>query len=100
MSNKTKQRPLKEQLSSLLNQLIKYKWVFLILFFLIIYVILGSSIQGFINQQPSASMVSADLKTTVQPNINPKLVNKLKQLNNNSVSVQALFNQSRQNPFQ
>lgn len=95
---KTKQS--KQGLSSLLVFAKKYLWLFMILFFIVIYIFVLFNINSFLNKQPSQLMISGDLKTTTQPNINPLVVDKLKQLNNNSVSVHALFNQSRNNPFQ
>lgn len=34
------------------------------------------------------------------PQIDPAIINKINQLQDNSVNVQSLFNQARQNPFQ
>ncbi len=101
MSNKTtKTKQNKQEIASLFRATKKYLWLFLLIFFIVIYIFVVFSINSFLNKQPSQLMISGDLKTTAQPNINPRVVNKLKKLNNNSVSVHALFNQSRNNPFQ
>ena len=47
---------------------------------------------------PPASAVAAKLQSTTH--IDQATVSKIKQLQDNSVSVRALFNQARQNPFQ
>lgn len=78
----------------------KYLGLLVILFFAIIYLFILLRINGFMTLQPSASEVNANLKTSVSPDINPAIVNQLEKLQNNSVSVQALFDQARQNPFQ
>lgn len=87
---------LKMQLASLY----KYLWALLLLFFVLVYGYVLLSIHTDINQQPSQAQVGNDLKTTSMPAINQKVVKQLENMSNNSVSVQALFNQGRQNPFQ
>lgn len=78
----------------------KFAWPLVILFFLIIYGYMVLKINNFTQTQPTQIQVSNDMKTTVTPAINQGMVNKLEQMKNNSVGVQALFNQSRSNPFQ
>ena len=77
-----------------------YLWLILIIYFAAIYAYLLLKIDTQVHAQPSSLTVSAQLKTTPHPAINPNIIKQLEQLQNNSVSVQALFNQSRQNPFQ
>lgn len=97
MTDKAKSlNKLKAQLMSLR----KYLWAMLLIFFVLVYgyVILG--IHSDITQQPSQAQIGADLKTTSMPAINKNVVKQLENMSNNSVSVKALFNQGRQNPFQ
>ena len=77
-----------------------YLWLILIIYFVAIYAYLLLKINNQVHAQPSSMAINAQLKTTPHPAINPNVIKQLEQLQNNSVSVQALFNQSRQNPFQ
>ena len=43
---------------------------------------------------------TASTQATTQPRVDAGTVQKILQLQNNSVNVQALFNEARQNPFQ
>lgn len=52
----------------------------------------------FSNAPPSTSEVAA--QTSAQPRIDKATIDKIQSLQDNSVSVQALFNQARDNPFQ
>ena len=89
----------KLNLTDLFNKTHKYFWLILLVFFLLIYAFIVFKVNGYMGQQPSASAVSLQLKATPQATINPKIVEQLNTLKNNSVSVKALFNQARQNPF-
>lgn len=55
-------------------------------------------INVYSNTPPSQSEVSA--QTTTQPRIDPDTVKKIQNLQDNSVGVQSIFEQARQNPFQ
>jgi len=46
-----------------------------------------------------ASAVSSKLETVKNPKIDQATIDKINQLQDNSVSVQSLFDQARQNPF-
>jgi cell division septal protein FtsQ len=77
----------------------KYVWLLLLVFFVVVYGYILLQINSFSHTQPSQLQVSSYQKTSAAPPINPAVVNKLEQMKNNSVSVQALFNQARSNPF-
>lgn len=83
-----------------LSGLSQYRWLALLLFLAITYGYVLYNINVFSNQQPTASQISSYQKTTAMPSINPEVVSRLDKLKNNSVSVKALLNQGRQNPFQ
>jgi hypothetical protein len=71
------------------------------LFFLVIASLYGYilwRINAYSNAPPSESEVSA--KTVAQPHIDQATVKKIQSLQDNSVSVQSLFDSARQNPFQ
>lgn len=89
-----------QQLTAIVSKYKSHLWVLVLVFFILIYGYALLSIQGFKNEKPSQSQISSNLKTTSVPVINQNVVNQLETMKNNSVSVTALFNQSRQNPFQ
>jgi len=71
------------------------------IFFLVVAGLYGFivwRINTYSSVAPSQSEESAQI--AARPHIDPDTVKKLEDLQNNSVSVQALFNQARQNPFQ
>lgn len=83
-----------------INKERKYFWLMLLLFYIIIYGYTLLQINSFNEVKPTPAQISNNLKTTTLPAINQSVVNKLEQLKNNSVNVQALFNKARSNPFQ
>jgi cell division protein FtsX len=99
-SNTTKANQISNNLLDKLKGLKRYGWVILLLLFLAIYGYMVISINNFASAKPTQSQVTADLKTTPLPVINQNVVNQLENMQNNHVSVKALFNQARQNPFQ
>jgi hypothetical protein len=72
----------------------------------VLFVVFAAGLFGYlafqINQATGVQPTPAEQLTTVKasPRIDPALVQKIQQLQDNSVSVQALFNDSRSNPFQ
>ena len=73
------------------------------MFFLLVAVVYGFvvlQINTLSNAQPTDSDVSAQTKTTAVPNVDPKVVQQLQTLQDNSSNVQTLFQQARENPFQ
>ena len=90
---------IKAQLQPLLRRLQQLRVLLFVVIVLAVYAFMGMRIASLRNQQPSSSAVSS-ATPTAQPHIDQATVNKIKQLQDNSVSVQALFNQARQSPFQ
>jgi hypothetical protein len=71
-----------------------------LLFFLVIASLYGYiiwRINAFSNTPPNQSETTA--KAIAQPHIDPGTLAKIQNLQDNSVSVQTLFNNARQNPF-
>jgi hypothetical protein len=75
----------------------------------IICFVVVATIYGFVlfrinslnNVQPSDTVVSAQSsKITTIPRIDPQIVQQLEALKDNSVNVNTLFEQARNNPFQ
>lgn len=74
-----------------------------ILFFLLItsaYGFVIMRINTLVNAQPSQSDIDAQAKSTPVPRVDPKVAEQLEGLEDNSVNVQTLFDQARNNPFQ
>ena len=100
MKNKNLNLNLKDlpaQLSTILAKVGAYK---AFIFFLIVagvygYIVLR--INTLSNIAPNQSEVTA--QRTAQPRINPSTIAKIQSLQDNSVSVQTIFQQARDNPF-
>lgn len=75
-----------------------------ILLFLVVvgaaYAFLILRVSTLSNVPPDPDTLSASTKTLATPRIDPATVKKIQDLQDNSVNVQALFDQARQNPFQ
>ena len=85
-------------LSTSLKKLSAYR---VFIFFLVVAGVYGYivwRINVYSNAPPSTSEVTA--QTTAQPHIDPSTIEKIQNLQDNSVSVQSLFDTARQNPFQ
>ncbi|MCL4357837.1 hypothetical protein M1512_03020 [Patescibacteria group bacterium] len=76
-----------------------FLWLILIVFFIVLYGYLLLRINSFSSTKPSVLQISSDYKATTPPAINPSIVKQLNNLQNTSVSVKALFNSARSNPF-
>lgn len=74
----------------------------------LVFVVLVAGIYGFLvlrvsslqNAQPNTVSGTQKVTTVATPRIDPKLVQQLQQLQDNSVSVKSLFDNARSNPFQ
>lgn len=74
-------------------------WLFLV-FVLLLYGFILLRINSLSGVQPSSDAVSSQVKAARIPHVDPSVVKQLQSLQDNSVSVQTLFNQARSNPFQ
>jgi len=72
------------------------------------FIVLVAGIYGFLlfrvntlkNAEPSTSEVTSQVQAARIPHIDSNVVKQLQSLQDNSVSVQSLFNDARSNPFQ
>ena len=74
-----------------------------ILFFVLVAIAYGFvvlRINMLASSQPSQSEIDAQTTSTPVPRIDPKVAEQLQQLQDNSVNVQSLFQEARNNPFQ
>lgn len=77
----------------------RYRAVLFIVLIALIYAFLLLRIHALDNV-PAGSSSSAAPSAKPAPHVDKTVVSQLKQLQDNSVNVQALFNDARQNPFQ
>lgn len=89
---------LKTQLHQLSKQFTKLRVPLFLLLVVLVYAFVAWRISVLQNTQPSANSVSAQIQTSTH--IDQATINKIQKLQNNSASVNALFNQARNNPFQ
>lgn len=74
----------------------------------ILFFVLVAGVYGFVvmrinslsSLQPSSDQINTQSKAASIPKIDPKVVQQLESLKDNSVNVQTLFEQARDNPFQ
>jgi cell shape-determining protein MreC len=77
-------------------------------FSLVLFIIFVALLYGFVllrinnlgSAEPSPDSVTSQVQAARVPHIDESVVKQLESLQNNSVNVQALFNQARSNPFQ
>jgi hypothetical protein len=82
-----------------LKALQRYTLVGFIVFVAAIYGYVLFRVNVLANQAPSQDAVSSQVQAAQIPHIDQAVVNQLKSLQDNSVNVQALFDQARNNPF-
>jgi len=86
---------IKQQMKALPRLLNRYSVLLFVLVLAALYAYLVMSIEKATNVQPPADATAA-----AGPRIDQNLVKQLENLKDNSVGVQALFSDSRTNPFQ
>lgn len=83
-----------------LSVLRRYSFMLFLVFVAVLYGLVLFRINTLQAAQPSDSAVSEHVKAAQVPHIDEAVVKQLKSLQDNSVSVQVLFNDARSNPFQ
>lgn len=89
-------KSLPEQLSGVFAGFVRHAIIFFIIFIAAAYGFVLYRISTLSSVEPSDQAVATQAKT---PHLNKDVIEQLKQLNDNSVSVHTLFNDSRNNPF-
>ncbi len=84
----------------LINKFRRYKTFIFIIGLLTIYGFLVLRINTLNSREPNDDDITAKLKTVSRPKIDQTIVDKIQQLQDNSVQVKSLFNSARNNPFQ
>ena len=76
-----------------------FKFIFII-FVLLLFGFLIFRINQFNRSEPDQSAIDQRLKSVARPKVDQSLIDKIQQLQDQNVQVQALFKQARDNPFQ
>lgn len=93
-----KQDKLKAQSQVILKNFMGMRIPLFVLLVACVYAFIVWRISALQAVQPNLNAVNSQLQSST--NINQATIAKIQQLQDNSVSVKALFNQARQNPFQ
>lgn len=78
----------------------RYSPLLFCLLLALMYGFLIYRVQVLNSAEPSAVDTAAQSKTAQVPHIDQRVIDQLQSLQDNSVSVQSLFDQARSNPFQ
>lgn len=87
-------------LSQFLKTVQRYSILLFVLFVAGLYGAVFYQFYSLSDAEPSESAVSSQVKAARVPHIDEDVLKQLQSLQDNSVSVQALFNEKRNNPFQ
>ncbi|HVX24347.1 MAG TPA: hypothetical protein VG992_03335 [Candidatus Saccharimonadales bacterium] len=99
MPTKLSSQALLERSKELIASLGRYRLVLFVVLVAALYGLVLTRLNSLINTEPSDDAVTSQVQAARIPHIEPSVINQLQSLKNNSVSVQALFNQQRNNPF-
>lgn len=88
------------KLTDVFTRMHRFGFVIFIVFVALLYGYVLLRINNLSNKEPSQSAISQQVKAVSVPNIDDAVVKQLESLQDNSVSVQALFDQARSNPFE
>jgi hypothetical protein len=89
-----------DKLMELLETGKRYAPLIFCVFIALIYIFIVYRVQVLNNAEPNDTDVTNQSRTAQVPHIDPKVLDQLQSLQDNSVSVQALFDEARANPFQ
>jgi len=89
----------KEQLARYLHIARVYAPLAFLIFLAAVYGFLLWRIYNLTSATPDQATVDSKLQTVGVPKVDPTVVSKMQDLEDNSQSVQTLFDQARQNPF-
>ncbi len=91
---------IRKRVLDIFQDLGRYRTIAFLAFVALLYGFLLFQIRTLTTAQPSADAISSQVKATPLPHIDKATIKQLQSLQDNSVSVQALFDQARSNPFQ
>lgn len=77
-----------------------YSLVLFLVFVVSIYGLVVWRVNALLTAQPTPDQISSQVKANSITKVDPAVVKQLQALRDNSVNVQVLFDQGRNNPFQ
>lgn len=77
-----------------------YRYLVFLLFVTLLYGFVLYRINSLSNEQPTDTAVAGQVQAAQLPRFNETVIKQLKSLQDNSVNVQTLFDEARNNPFQ
>lgn len=86
--------------ANITSQLAKYKLLLFVLFIAGVYGFLLLTISSLSTMEPTPEQISERSSPIKSAKVDKKIIRQLEQLQDNSVSVKALFDEARDNPFQ
>lgn len=87
------------KIGPLLQGMKRYLAFVFVITVLLVYGLLVFRINMLSSQQPDEDAVTERLKTVQRPRIEQETLDKIQQLEDQNIQVQALFQQARDNPF-
>lgn len=102
MKNKPKlnKDELIQKAQQIFESLQKYSTTIFICLIAVVYGFIFFQISSLNNRQPNQDQIDKFVRSSHSPRVDKKVIKQLESLKDNSVNVQALFDQSRENPFQ
>lgn len=91
---------LRELFGTVVQKIHRYSLVLFLVFVGALYALIVMQIGSLSNAQPSTDDIDKQVNAAQLPRIDQSVVDQLKSLQDNSVNVQSLFNEARNNPFQ
>lgn len=89
-----------ESLTAVMRRVGRYRLFLFILAVVLVYGFILDRINTLSNAQPTPEAIAAQNNPIKKARIDKNVVKQLESLRDNSVNVQALFEQARNNPFQ
>lgn len=86
--------------ASVAHKISRYRVILFVLIVAGIYGYIVFTINNLSHAEPTPDQISSQTSPIRATKIDPKVIQQLKQLQDNSVSVKALFTETRDNPFQ
>jgi hypothetical protein len=93
------ENPLQKQLEQSWQGLIRLRVVLFLVVLVMLYGFIVWRIETLSTAEPDAAAVATQTKATSKPHLDQALVDKINQLESTNVTVKALFDQARKNPF-
>lgn len=76
-----------------------YSFVLFLIIVACLYGLVVTKINALVSAQPNDDAISGQVKAAKVPHFDQTVIKQLQSLQDNSVSVQALFDEARSNPF-